>query len=104
MITHLMKSTLTRREALKTASIAALGAGLAGRLAAQDTNAAKPAAAKSTPRMPDSPWAAVRGFNCQPSYGSTGFELWQKFDPKTIETDSADTHEFIPLFLNSVRA
>ena len=95
-------TSITRRQALKTVTVAALGAGLAGRLAAQDTNAAKPAAAESTPRMPDSPWTAVRGFNYQPSYGSTGFELWQKFDPKTIETELARGKRFFPK-MNALR-
>ena len=95
-------TSITRRQALKSVTIAALGAGLAGRLAAQDANAAKPDAAASTPRMPDSPWAAVRGFNYQPSYGSTGFELWQKFDPKTIETELARGKRFFPK-MNALR-
>ncbi len=26
----------------------------------------------------------IKGFNYQPSYGTSGFELWQKFDAKAI--------------------
>ena len=45
-------TSITRRQALKTVTVAALGAGLAGRLAAQDTNAALHAADASRPRSP----------------------------------------------------
>ena len=39
-------NTITRRQALKSVTVAALGTGLAGRLAAQDANPAKPAPIK----------------------------------------------------------
>lgn len=32
-------------------------------------------------------WSKVRGFNYQPSYGSSGFELWQKFDATVINRE-----------------
>jgi hypothetical protein len=32
-------------------------------------------------------YAEVRGFNYQPSYGSSGLELWQKFDAATIDRE-----------------
>jgi hypothetical protein len=53
---------------------------------------------KSAPllRMPDSVWSALRGFNYQPSYGSSGFELWQKFDAKTIAIELERGRKFFP--------
>ncbi|MCK9639476.1 MAG: cellulase family glycosylhydrolase [Prolixibacteraceae bacterium] len=48
------------------------------------------------PHMPDSVWTQMRGFNYQPSYGSNGFELWQKFDAKIIETELAQGKHFFP--------
>lgn len=32
-------------------------------------------------------YSTIKGFNYQPSYGSTGFELWQRFDADTIEQE-----------------
>lgn len=32
-------------------------------------------------------WPAVRGFNYQPSYGTCGLDLWQRFCPETIERE-----------------
>jgi len=52
---YTFSKSITRRQALKTITVAALGTGLAGQLAAQDTNAAKTATAESSLWMPDSP-------------------------------------------------
>lgn len=38
----------------------------------------------------------LRGFNYQPSYGSSGFELWQKFDLQTIEIELAQGKRLFP--------
>jgi hypothetical protein len=38
----------------------------------------------------------MRGFNYQPSYGSNGFELWQKFDLKTIDIELAQGKKLFP--------
>ncbi len=39
----------------------------------------------------------IRGFNYQPSYGSSGFELWQKFDAATIRLNSAAAKDTSPI-------
>jgi Cellulase (glycosyl hydrolase family 5) len=44
----------------------------------------------------------LRGFNYQPSYGSNGFELWQKFDLKTINKELTEGKHFFPQ-MNAVR-
>jgi hypothetical protein len=41
-------------------------------------------------------WSKVRGFNYQPSYGSSGFELWQKFDPIVIDCELALGRRYFP--------
>jgi len=73
------RTTMTRREALKlgTGAVAAVATGAAG---------AEPAAPA---KMPDTEWSRLRGFNYQPSYGSSGFELWQRFDAKVIAEELA---------------
>jgi len=38
----------------------------------------------------------VRGFNYQPSYGSSGFELWQKFDAATLEAELGQGKKYFP--------
>jgi hypothetical protein len=96
------KTNTTRRQALKTIFFTAVNAGIAGRLIAQDTKTPTPAADKSTLRMPDTQWSAIRGFNYQPSYGSTGFEIWQKFDSTIIETEIARGKNIFP-GINSLR-
>lgn len=39
-------------------------------------------------------YAEVRGFNYQPSYGSTSFENWINFDPEIIELELRRGKEF----------
>lgn len=41
-------------------------------------------------------WSTIRGFNYQPSYGSSGFELWQKFDAKTIRLELERGKKYFP--------
>ena len=38
----------------------------------------------------------LRAFNYQPSYGSSGFELWQKFDATTIDRELAEGKKYFP--------
>lgn len=47
-------------------------------------------------------WSQIRGFNYQPSYGSSGFELWQKFDAKVIETELERGKRYFPK-INALR-
>lgn len=87
---------MTRRQAVK----AGIGTTIGAAIAAGGAWAAEPAAQALV--MPDSPWSQIRGFNYQPSYGSTGFELWQKFDAKTIETELARGKRLFPK-MNALR-
>ena len=41
-------------------------------------------------------YSRIRGFNYQPSYGSSGFELWQKFDAKTIDIELGRGKKYFP--------
>lgn len=41
-------------------------------------------------------WSALRGFNYQPSYGSSGLELWQKWDAETIALELARGKRYFP--------
>ncbi len=47
-------------------------------------------------------WSKIRGFNYQPSYGSSGFELWQKFDAATIDRELGLGKKFFP-GMNAIR-
>ncbi|MCX6911411.1 MAG: cellulase family glycosylhydrolase [Verrucomicrobia bacterium] len=81
---------ITRRDFVRSVSVGALAmAGLAPSQA-QEPKSASPL------RMPDSPWSAIRGFNYQPSYGSNGFELWQKFNARIIATELDRGKKFFP--------
>jgi len=44
----------------------------------------------------------LRGFNYQPSYGSTGYELWRRFDAEVIDRELARGRKFFPA-MNAVR-
>jgi len=82
------ESPVSRRDFLGTAAAGAAA------LAVDALSAAESPAAP--PRMPDSSWAAVRGFNYQPSYGSSGLELWQKFDARIIQTELERGKRYFP--------
>jgi len=92
-------STLSRRDFIRATSVAAL-AMMANKVmgGVQESKAAEP----FVPRMPDSDWSAIRGFNYQPSYGHTGLELWQKFDAKIIEKELARGKKYFPK-MNALR-
>jgi len=47
-------------------------------------------------------YSGIRGFNYQPSYGSSGFELWQKFDAKTIDIELGRGKKYFPK-MNAIR-
>jgi len=44
----------------------------------------------------------IKGFNYQPSYGSNGFELWQKFDAAVIEKELSLGKRYFP-HMNGLR-
>jgi hypothetical protein len=70
---------------------------LAGLAAATALGATARAGAKT-----GTDWPAVRGFNYQPSYGSNGFELWQKFDAATIDVEVGRGKRYFPK-INALR-
>lgn len=47
-------------------------------------------------------YSTIRGFNYQPSYGSSGLELWQKFDGATIDRELARGKSYFP-GMNAIR-
>src|SRR3984957_14188919 len=47
-------------------------------------------------RVENTLYRDMRGFNYQPSYGSSGFELWQEFDLTTIDTELTQGKKFFP--------
>ena len=47
-------------------------------------------------------YSEVRGFNYQPSYGSSGFELWQRFDAEIIDTELGHGKRYFPK-MNAIR-
>lgn len=91
-----ISADITRREALKRVAAAIAGAAACGVVG---TSAAEAAALLA---MPDSKWSRIRGFNYQPSYGSSGFELWQNFDAATIETEVERGKRYFPK-INALR-
>lgn len=44
----------------------------------------------------------IRGFNYQPSYGTNGFELWQKFDGVIIDRELGFGKKYFPK-MNAIR-
>ena len=44
----------------------------------------------------------VRGFNYQPSYGTSGLELWMKFNPEIIELELGRGKKYFPR-MNAIR-
>lgn len=94
MKTELSSDELTRRQALQLMSLAAVGLALPGAARAEEV--------KTSPTMPETMWSKIRGFNYQPSYGSNGFELWQKFDARTITVELERGKKFFPK-INALR-
>ncbi len=47
-------------------------------------------------------YAQVKGFNYQPSYGSSGFELWRKFDAKIVAEELGRGTRYFPS-MNAIR-
>lgn len=90
------KTGMTRREALR------VGAGIAIGLAAGAVKAETETGPTVPAKMPDTEWSRLRGFNYQPSYGSSGFELWQKFDAKIIGKELAQGKRHFPK-MNALR-
>jgi len=84
----------TRRHALKTLTLAATGLML--------PRVARGVQPKEAPAMPESAWSKIVGFNYQPSYGSNGFELWQKFDARVIAVELARGKKYFPR-MNTLR-
>ncbi len=91
---------INRREALKKISMGIVAGMVFPRM---DISASVINQTDKIPqRMPDSEWSRIRGFNYQPSYGSTGFELWHYFDAKIIETELERGKRFFPK-INALR-
>ena len=90
---------ITRREALKSGAAAVVGAAV---YAGGGVFAEEPVTQATPLRMPDSLWSKVRGFNYQPSYGSSGLELWQKFDARVIQKELEQGKRFFPQ-MNALR-
>ncbi len=44
----------------------------------------------------------IHGFNYQPSYGTSGLEIWQKFDPTTIHLELGRGKKYFPK-MNAIR-
>lgn len=40
--------------------------------------------------------STLRGFNYQPSYGTTGLEIWMRFDPEVIRRELARSRQYFP--------
>ena len=47
-------------------------------------------------------YSKIRGFNYQPGYGSSGFELWQKFDAAVIDRELGLGKKYFPK-MNAIR-
>jgi hypothetical protein len=88
---------IARRDLLKQSVAMAAGAALSPGLA---TAAELGAEAWNTGFGRD--WSQIRGFNYQPSYGSNGFELWQKFDARVIEIELGRGKRYFPK-INALR-
>lgn len=47
-------------------------------------------------------YSGIRGFNYQPSYGSSGLEIWQNFDPAIISQELGRGKKYFPK-MNAIR-
>ncbi len=47
-------------------------------------------------------WKDLRGFNYQPSYGTSGLELWMKFDAQIIDLELGRGKKYFP-WMNAIR-
>jgi hypothetical protein len=56
----------------------------------------QPVVGNGVKRVEDTRYQGLRGFNYQPSYGSCGLELWQKFDAMTIDRELAQGRKYFP--------
>jgi hypothetical protein len=83
-------------DALNVSRRSFLQCAAAGAVAAAGYSATGAEQTGTTPKMPESEWSQIRGFNYQPSYGSSGFELWQKFDAKVVEAELTQGKKFFP--------
>jgi len=72
---------------LKLSAAAAVAAGITSRSLSSQTPSKK---------VENTVYRDLRGFNYQPSYGSSGLELWQKFDLRTIEIELTQGKTFFP--------
>ena len=91
---------ITRRNALKKMGMGVVASAVIPKIGINAFSVKK--AEALPPRMPDSEWSKIRGFNYQPSYGSTGFELWQQFDAKIIASELEQGKRFFPK-MNALR-
>ena len=87
-----LSTSISRRKALKTATIAALGTGLARRLAAQDNNALNPISDSTFPKptlnvYPDYGW--LRGLGMVPSWSARIEDAWWFYDGAKMRKEVA---------------
>ena len=47
-------------------------------------------------------YSEIRGFNYQPSYGSTGYELWRQFDAAVVARELGLGKQYFP-GINAIR-
>ena len=71
-------------------------------IAAGAIHAAPVVAGEADQKLGGRDWSKIRGFNYQPSYGSSGFELWQQFDAQVIETEVGRGKRYFPK-INTLR-
>jgi hypothetical protein len=83
---------VNRRDFVKLAGLGAASLSAAG-LAVE--------AKRTTERRPMD-YTKVRGFNYQPSFGSSGFEIWQNFDAKTVDLELDQGKKYFPK-MNAIR-
>lgn len=91
-------SSSSRREFLSTSVVGLAGVTLAGALG----NLASAETAPSALAGSSQDWSKVHGFNYQPSYGTSGLELWQKFDAATIAIELDRGKRYFP-HMNALR-
>jgi hypothetical protein len=96
---HKEKADLSRRQFIGCAAAAGAAVAMApGAMLAADP---QPVVAQ-TIKTHGRDWSKIRGFNYQPSFGSSGFEIWQKFDLKTVETELQHGKKYFP-HINAIR-
>lgn len=98
MHNKLLSAGLTRRKALK----AGMGAIVGTTLSYTGFSASSLEAPAPSQIVWDNPYRNIRGFNYQPGYGATGYDIWSRYQPEKFDRELGLGKLYFP-GINTVR-